>query len=111
MTDDPSRLSAIRAQAHQLAVRAFPESSERSARAVALADKIVDALQAEIDTLSSRIKQLEALEQLHVDILHNRADDLTKAACDECEQCGEAVMCSYHSVLSELARQVEMPQQ
>lgn len=36
-------------------------------------------------------------------ILAERADDLTKEACDACEQCGRLVMCSYHSVLSALA--------
>lgn len=36
-------------------------------------------------------------------ILHERSDDLTKEACDECEQCGPAIMCSYHSVLSVLS--------
>jgi hypothetical protein len=41
-------------------------------------------------------------------ILHERSDDLTKEACDECEQCGKLVMCSYHSVLSELAGHVSV---
>jgi hypothetical protein len=35
-------------------------------------------------------------------ILANYPDELDKAACDHCEQCGEVVMCSFHSVLSML---------
>jgi hypothetical protein len=33
-------------------------------------------------------------------LLHERSDELTKEAC---EQCGQLVMCSYHSVLSVLS--------
>lgn len=43
------------------------------------------------------------------DILAERAADNTKEACDACEQCGPLVMCSYHSLLSELAMRVYVP--
>ena len=42
-------------------------------------------------------------------IFEARGDDLTKQACDECEQCGQLVMCNYHSLLSELAGHVTLP--
>jgi hypothetical protein len=35
-------------------------------------------------------------------ILADYPDELDKAACDSCEQCGQVVMCSFHSVLSML---------
>ena len=35
-------------------------------------------------------------------ILADYPDELDKAACDRCEHCGQAVMCSFHSVLSML---------
>jgi len=39
-----------------------------------------------------------------------RQHDDTKQACDDCEQCGPpgTVMCSYHSLLSELADRVKV---
>lgn len=44
-------------------------------------------------------------QQLIADILAERADELTKEACDRCDQCGPTVMCGFHSVLSTLQRQ------
>lgn len=48
-------------------------------------------------------------EHLVARILRERADDLTRESCDNCEQCGKLVMCSYHSLLSELAGRVHVP--
>ena len=42
-------------------------------------------------------------EQLVTDVLKEYANELTKEACDACEQCSVGVMCSFHSVLSALA--------
>lgn len=36
-------------------------------------------------------------------VLEERADELDKAACDRCEDCGDLFMCSFHSVLSILS--------
>lgn len=41
---------------------------------------------------------------LIADILASYPDELDKAACDRCEQCGKLIMCSFHSVLSMLQR-------
>lgn len=36
-------------------------------------------------------------------ILHEYRDELTKEASDTCDECGPAVMCRFHSLLSLLA--------
>ena len=63
---------------------------ERASHAAALAEK------------DAEIARLKADAQLLADIRSERADDYSKSAMDECDECGELVMCSYHSVLSAL---------
>jgi hypothetical protein len=54
--------------------------------------------------MNSRMSNPSSDTQLIADILDEYRDDLTKEACDNCEQCGQVVMCSFHSVLSALSR-------
>ena len=56
--------------------------------------------------LRAECERLRAAERRVADILYERRNDNTKEACDACEQCGPAFMCSYHSVLSELSDRV-----
>lgn len=43
-------------------------------------------------------------DQLVSDILADYRDELDKAACDRCEDCGPLMMCRFHSILSLLQR-------
>ena len=59
----------------------------------ALVDQAVDEV---ISVLASSLRLRRALEAIG----ESYPDERDKAACDRCEQCGEVVMCSFHSVLS-----------
>lgn len=72
----------------------------KDAEFIAAAPRIVRTLLA---ALTSQTQARKA-ERLIADILEERADELDKAACDRCEQCGPMMMCSFHSVLSSLQR-------
>lgn len=41
-------------------------------------------------------------EQLLADVLEEYKDELTKEACDNCDDCGALAMCRFHSLLSAL---------
>src|SRR5688572_29544961 len=47
-------------------------------------------------------------EELIARILEEYRDELTKEACDNCEQCGELVMCKFHSVMSLLSGETKL---
>lgn len=54
-----------------------------------------------IKALSARLRERETLV---ADVLAEYSDELDKAACDRCEDCGLVAMCRFHSVLSLLQR-------
>lgn len=56
-----------------------------------------------IRSLLDQLQEQEKATRLIADILQERADELTKEACDVCEDCGALAMCRFHSVLSALA--------
>lgn len=71
--------------------------SEPAAMQRACADELAALLQS---------RPPERSAQLIADILADRAGDLTKQSCEECEACAAVAMCAYHSLLSELQRHV-----
>lgn len=70
---------------------------ERNATFTAAAPRLVRQLLALLD-------QKDNAAQLIADVLDEYKDDLTKQACDDCDDCGPMVMCRFHSVLSALQR-------
>lgn len=67
------------------------------------ADRITE-LESQLTALHEERDRLRKAEQLIADVLSDYGDELDKAACDRCEQCGAVAMCSFHSVLSALQR-------
>ena len=47
--------------------------------------------------------RLRTIERRVIDAIFHEYGELTKEACEACEQCGPMVMCSFHSVLSLLS--------
>lgn len=88
---------AAESEGHALAARSVQENW-------CVVSELLKAVQQERDEAQKRGKS-DAI--LIADVLSEHADDLTRAACDECEQCGPLVMCGFHSLLSLLARHVE----
>lgn len=56
-----------------------------------------------VEVLRETLAELGRLSRVQEGLLRMYADELTKEACDTCPNCGELVMCSFHSVLSVLA--------
>jgi len=50
---------------------------------------------------------IERLRDTTRAILANYADEMGKDSCDRCEECGEMVMCQFHSLLSMVSGETE----
>ena len=108
-TEAERLLRVAEAEIARLDARSVQRDDEDSVchdAAVKQAERIA-ALEAEIARLQQE-KDEQVVPRVRA-ILTERQDDLTKQACDECEQCGQLVMCNYHSLLSELAGHVTLP--